>query len=254
MCTIIVVVTWYVLPFYAGDVRIVLCGLSTSRMATQSAVWPHTVEIMLDGGHTRVTEGRQTRVDVVGALFVDWWRDETVWVVSYVWILSSIPVRMPGCMCLYNYPAGCLCVRHCNLPSTSTILLIHYVCLPLSCLCWFVFAQFRFSRRWPPAAMSWVYKDFTHCFGNSCYLSFFSRSFLQFYCHFMVYRLFLRSAMVTWSLGRLFGSISRTSWVVCKGWVYGLGPTLTDSVTWCRPLRLSDNPISFYWFSTYRNR
>ena len=43
-----------------------------------------TVEIMLDGGHTCVTEGRQTMVEVVGALFADWSRDEVVWVVSYV--------------------------------------------------------------------------------------------------------------------------------------------------------------------------
>ena len=39
---------------------------------------------MLDGGHTRVTEGRQTMVEVVGVLFADWSIDETVWVVSYV--------------------------------------------------------------------------------------------------------------------------------------------------------------------------
>ena len=38
--TIIVVVTSYILPFYAGDVRIVLCGLATSRIATQLAVSP----------------------------------------------------------------------------------------------------------------------------------------------------------------------------------------------------------------------
>ena len=149
LLTIIVVVTWYILLSYAGDMRIVLCGFTTSRIALQRGWLFHrsTVEIMLVGVHTRVTEGRQTMVEVVGVLFADWSRDETVWVVSYVWILSSIPVRMPGCMCLCNCPAGCLCVRHCNLPSTSTILLIEYVCLPLSCICGFVFAQTRFSRR-----------------------------------------------------------------------------------------------------------
>ena len=48
------------------------------------------VEIMLDGGHTRVTEGRQTMVKVVGALFSDWSRDETVWVVKLCVIFFSI--------------------------------------------------------------------------------------------------------------------------------------------------------------------
>ena len=33
------------------------------------------VEIMLNGGHTRVTNGRHTVVEVVGALFGDWSRD-----------------------------------------------------------------------------------------------------------------------------------------------------------------------------------
>ena len=86
-----------------------------------------TVEIMLVGVHTRASEGRQTRVEVIGAILADWSRDQTVWVVSYVWILSSIPVRMPGCICLCNCPAGCLWVRHCNIPSTSTILLIEFL-------------------------------------------------------------------------------------------------------------------------------
>ena len=53
-----------------------------------------SVEIMLDGGHTRVTEGRQTKVKVVGALVADWSIDKNVWLVSYVWILSIVPVRM----------------------------------------------------------------------------------------------------------------------------------------------------------------
>ena len=82
--TIIVVVTWCVLPFYAGDVRIVLCGLATSRIATQLAVSP---QCCIDNAglwaHT-CYEGRQTMVEVVDALFADWSRDETVWVVSYV--------------------------------------------------------------------------------------------------------------------------------------------------------------------------
>ena len=38
--TAIVVVTSYVLPFYADDVRIVLCELATSRIAMQMAVSP----------------------------------------------------------------------------------------------------------------------------------------------------------------------------------------------------------------------
>ena len=82
--TIIVVVTWYVLPFYAGDVRIVLCGLATSRIATQLAVSPQYCRNNAGCVITRVTEGRQTMVEVVGALFADWSRDETVWIVSYV--------------------------------------------------------------------------------------------------------------------------------------------------------------------------
>ena len=87
---------------------------------------------MLVGVHTRVTEGRQTIVGVVGALFADWLRDETIWLVKYVSILSSIRVRMPESMCLCNCPAGCPCVLHPNLRSTSTIRLIDYVCLVLT--------------------------------------------------------------------------------------------------------------------------
>ena len=56
--TVVVVFTWCAVPFYAGTVRIMLGGLATSWIATQVAVSPQYCRIMLDGVHTRVTEGR----------------------------------------------------------------------------------------------------------------------------------------------------------------------------------------------------
>ena len=63
--------------------RIVLCRLATSRMATQFAVSP---QYCRNNARlwARVTKGRPAMVEVVDAFFADWSRDDTISVVSYV--------------------------------------------------------------------------------------------------------------------------------------------------------------------------